>query len=159
MTRVFTVLLGAGLLLTGCAAEEPVGPPLDMRHDVRQLMAGLIDPAADSLWGAVGTVLDADGEHYTAPETEEDWIAVQASAMTLIEAGNLIMMGDRPRDEDGWMRHSQDMIDAAAIMLEAAEREDADAVFDLGETVYNTCNACHSIYWVVYEDRGRSSMN
>ena len=49
MTRVFTVLLGAGLLLTGCAAEEPVGPPLDMRHDVRQLMAGMIDPAADGL--------------------------------------------------------------------------------------------------------------
>ena len=57
------------------------------------------------------------------------------------------------------MRHSQDMIDAAAIMLEAAEREDADAVFDLGETIYNTCNACHSIYWVGDEDRGRSSMN
>ena len=57
------------------------------------------------------------------------------------------------------MRHSQDMIDAAAIMLEAAEREDADAVFDLGETVYNTCNACHSIYWVGDEDSGRSSTN
>jgi len=160
MTRVFTVLLlGGALLVTGCAAEEPVGPPFDMRHDVRQLMAGLIDPAADGLWDAVGTVLDADGEHYTAPETEEDWIAVRASAMTLIEAGNLIMMGDRPPDDGAWMRYAQDMIDAAAVALAAAEAEDPDAVFDVGESVYNSCNACHSIYWIGDEDRGRSSMN
>ena len=160
MTRIFTVLLlGGALLVTGCAAEEPVGPPLDMRHDVRQLMAGMIDPAADGLWDAVGTTWDENGENYWEPETEEEWIHVRASAMTLIEAGNLIMLGDRPRDEDGWMSYSQDMIDAAAVMLEAAEREDADAVFDLGESVYNTCNSCHSIYWVGDEQRGQSSMN
>ena len=155
----YGVLLLSGLLVTGCAAEEPTGPPFDMRHDVRDLMAGLIDPAADGLWDAVGTVLDADGEHYTAPETEEDWIAVRASAMTLIEAGNLIMMGDRPVDDGQWMQYAQDMIDAAAVALAAAEAEDPDAVFDVGESGYNSCNACHAIYWIGDEQRGRTVGN
>ena len=155
----YGVFLLSVLLLTGCAAEEPAGPPLDMRHSVRDLMAGLIDPAADGLWDAVGTVLDADGEHYTAPETEEDWIAVRASAMTLIEAGNLIMMGDRTPDDGAWMQYSQDMIDAAAVALAAAEAEDPDAIFDVGESVYNSCNACHAIYWIGDEQRGRTVGN
>lgn len=143
-------------MLAGCSADEPEGPPLDMRHSVRDLMADLIDPAADGLWDAVGTVWDENGEHYWAPETEEDWIAVRASAMTLMEAGNLIMMGDRARDDGAWMGYAQDMIDAAAVALDAARAEDADAVFDLGESVYNSCNSCHSTYWVGDEERGRT---
>ncbi len=148
-------LLTVALLAVGCAPEAPAGPPLDMRHTVRQLMADMVDPAADGLWDAVGTIWDEEGEHYWEPETEEEWIAVRASAMTLIESGNLLMLGDRPRDEEAWFRYSQDMIDAGAQALEAARAEDADAVFDLGEAVYNTCNSCHSIYWVGDAERGR----
>ena len=59
----YGVLLLSGLLVTGCVAEEPTGPPFDMRHDVRELMAGLIAPAPDGLGDAGGTVFDADGEH------------------------------------------------------------------------------------------------
>ena len=156
MRMFYGVIVVTALLLTGCATEEPTGPPLDMRHSVRDLMAGLIDPAADGLWDAVGTVLGENGEHHWEPETEEDWIAVRASAMTLIEAGNLLMLGDRPRDDEAWMDYVQEMIDAAAVALDAAEAEDADAVFNVGESVYNSCNTCHSLYWVGDDARGRT---
>ena len=61
--------------------------------------AALLREAGHDLVGVTLHLWDADGEHYWEPETEEDWIAVRASAMTLIESGNLLMMGDRPRDQ------------------------------------------------------------
>ena len=156
MRRTSWLVLPALLLVTGCAAEEPAGPPLDMRHNTRDLMAGMIDASADALWDAVGTVWDENGEQYWEPETEEDWLAVTGAAMTLVESGNLLMLGDRARDDTQWMSFSQDMIDAAAVALEAAQARDPDAIFDSGEIVYNSCNTCHSVYWVGDEQRGRA---
>ena len=153
MRKTWSVLVGSVAVAVGCGAEAPTGPPLDTSHTVQELMAGMIDPAADVLWDAVGTILDEDGEHYWEPVTDEDWIAVQAAAMTLQESSNLLMLGDRPHDQDGWMQHAQEMADAAAVALEAAEARDADRVFDLGEMVYNSCNSCHNLYWVGDEER------
>jgi hypothetical protein len=149
-------LLAGALLGTGCAAEEPAGPPLDMRHTTRDLMAGMIDASADALWDAVGTIWDENGENHWEPETEEDWLAVTGAAMTLIESGNLLMLGSRARDTDQWITFSQEMIDAAAVALEAARAQDPEAIFDSGEVVYNACNNCHNIYWVGDEQRGRT---
>ena len=149
------VLVGA-LALSGCGAEELAGPPFDMRHTTRDLMAGMIDASADALWDAVGTVWDENGEHYWEPETDEDWLAVTGAAMTLIESGNLLMLGSRARDTEQWYVYSQDMIDAAAVALAAAEARDPDRIFDSGETVYNACNNCHNVYWIGDEQRGRT---
>ena len=154
--RTICGLVLAGALLTAGCAEEPVGPPLDMRHTTRDLMAGMIDASADALWDAVGTVWDENGENHWEPETEEEWLAVTGAAMTLIESGNLLMLGSRARDTDQWLRFSQEMIDAAAVALEAAEARDPDRIFDSGEVVYNACNNCHNIYWVGDEQRGRT---
>ena len=146
----------ATLLVTGCGAPEPPpGPPLDLRHDTRDLMAGMIDASADALWDAVGTILDEEGETYWEPETEEDWLAVTGAAMTLMESGNLLMLGTRKRDDEAWIQYSQEMIDASAIALDAAQRRDPQAVFDSGEIVYTACNNCHNLYWVGDAQRGR----
>ena len=149
-------LLAATLFITGCAAEEPAGPPLDMRHTTRDLMAGMIDASADALWDSVGTIWDENGENHWEPETDEEWLAVTGAAMTLIESGNLLMLGNRARDTDQWMAYSQEMIDAGAVALEAAQARDPERIFDSGEVVYNACNNCHNIYWVGDEQRGRT---
>lgn len=154
--RTICGLVLAGTLLTAGCAEEPAGPQLDMRHTTRDLMAGMIDASADALWDAVGTVWDENGENHWEPETEEEWLAVTGAAMTLIESGNLLMLGSRARDTDQWLRFSQEMIDAAAVALEAAEARDPDRIFDSGEVVYNACNNCHNVYWVGDEQRGRT---
>ena len=103
MRKTSGLLLPVLLFMVGCV-EEPAGPPLDLRHDTRALMAGMIDASADALWDAVGTVWDENGEQHWQPETEEDWLAVTGAAMTLVESGNLLMLGDRPRDTEQWMR-------------------------------------------------------
>ena len=81
--------------------------------------------------------------------------AVANGAMTLIEGANLLMIGDRARDQEGWMEHSQRMSEAGLLMHEAAMARDADRVFELGETVYRSCDSCHSLYWVGDADKGR----
>ena len=101
-------------------------------------------------------MIDETGETHWQPETEEEWLQVRLGAMTIAETANLLMMDGRARDQGQWIEMSEAMADAAMVAFAAAEAEDADLVFDLGETVYNTCNACHGLYWVDDADRGRA---
>ena len=156
MRRKIGLLIVASTMVAACAEEAPTGPPFRTNATVGMLMANMVDPAADLVWDAVGTIIDADGEHHWEPETEEDWISVRYGAMTMIEAGNLLMMDSRARDQDQWIRLVEGMMDAAQLMFDAAEAEDAEEVFALGETVYNSCNNCHQLYWVDDADRGRA---
>ena len=153
-TRIGSVV--ATLLVASCAEEAPSGPPFRTEMTVKMLMANMVDPAADLLWDAVGTVVDFSGENHWEPETEEEWLSVRYGAMSIIEAGNLLMMDARARDQDQWIRLSEGMMDAGRLAFEAAEAEDADRVFAVGEQVYNSCNNCHMLYWIDDADRGRA---
>lgn len=153
-TKIATV--AAAALLAGSCGGAPAAPPFRTDNTVRVLMANMLDPAADLLWDAVGTVLDETGETYWEPETEEDWLQVKLGAMALAESANLLMMENRARDQDQWIRLSAAMADAAMLAFEAAEAQDPQRIFDLGEVVYETCNNCHSLYWVDDLDRGRA---
>ena len=152
--RRWTVL-GAVLLVAGCGAE-PTGPPLQPTATVQELMAHMIDPAADLVWDAVGTVVTEDSVDHWEPETDEEWAVVRNGAVTLVESANLLMIGDRAMDQDTWMRMTEGLIDAGNRMLEAVDERDTEAVFALGEEVYNACDTCHNLYWVGDEDRGRT---
>lgn len=154
-TRTAIVAVAA-LAAASCGGEPPAGPPFRTDNTVSMLMANMLDPAADLLWDAVGTVLDENGETYWEPETDEDWLQVRLGAVALAESANLLMMEDRARDQDQWIRLSAAMADAAMQAFEAAEARDAQRIFDLGEVVYVTCNNCHSLYWVDDRARGRA---
>jgi hypothetical protein len=154
-TKISLIVVAASMTVA-CAADGPTGPPFRTDATVRMLMANMVDPAADLVWDAVGTIIDMDGENHWEPETEEDWILVRYGAMSMIEAGNLLMMETRAVDQNQWIQLSEGMMDAGMRMFQAAESEDADRVFDLGEDVYNSCNNCHQLYWVDDEDRGRA---
>lgn len=134
------------LLLPGCAQQteddwyEPV-------VGTRLLMVSMIDPAADLLWDSVRTVLDLEGVHEFRPQTEEEWTLVRNAAITLAESGNLLMMGRRAVDQGNWIGWCQRLIDAGDTAMRAAEARDVDAIFDVGEEVYNACAGCHAQYW------------
>jgi hypothetical protein len=150
------LIVVAAFIMASCAAEAPTGPPFRTDVTLRMLMANLVDPAADLVWDAVGTIIDYSGEDHWEPETEEEWLLVRYGAMSMIEAGNLLMMDNRAQDQEQWIRLSEGMMDAAKLAFDAAESEDADLLFALGEDVYNSCNNCHMLYWIDDEDRGRT---
>jgi hypothetical protein len=58
-------------------------------------MDGIIDPAADVLWDSVAYIATTKGIEDRQPRTDEEWKTVRNSAITLIEATNLLIMPGR----------------------------------------------------------------
>lgn len=135
------------VLASGCGSAPPP-PAFEPVADVRQLMAAVVEPAAETYWDAVGTIVDSTGDHPFAPETAAEWVAVRNSAYVVAESGNLLMMAGRAFDAGDWVRMSRDMIAAGRRALAAAEAQNPDSVFDAGADLYATCTACHAKYAV-----------
>ena len=114
-------------------------------------MTAVVDPAADVIWGSVGTIVDEKGTEERAPKTDEEWAAVLNSAFVITESGNLMMMGSRAKDTGEWMRQSQALIDVGMKAIKAAEARDKDAVFTVGGDIYEVCAECHKTYMVTAE--------
>jgi hypothetical protein len=130
---------------TACSSAPPP-PPYKPVADVKTLMANIMAPAADEYWDAVGSMIDAQGEHQIEPQTQEEWDAVRNHAYVFTEAGNLLMMPTRAKDNGEWMQLSQALIDAGQKAIRAAESRNKAAVFDTGGEVYDACTNCHSKY-------------
>ena len=58
-------------------------------------MANVIDPAADGVWESVGTIYTKEGTFERMPANDDEWNAVKAKAITLVEVGNLLMLPER----------------------------------------------------------------
>ena len=110
-------------------------------------MESTIHPAAEVLFDSVGTIISTEGVEEIAPKNEQEWAHVRHNALTLAESGNLLMIGDRPANRPDWIRMSQALIDAGVQALKAAEAKNAEALFDAGGRVYETCQSCHDKYW------------
>ena len=134
-----------GAALSGCAAEAE-DPGFTPVADLQELMLHVVEPAAQTYWGAVGWILDENGEHYIHPENDEAWLAVENAAFIVAESGNLLLMGDRALDEGTWPAMARALSEVAARALDAAEARDEQAVFDVGAELYDVCSACHAAY-------------
>ena len=142
------VLIGA-FLGSGCNRTPPAPPPPPPPvADVKQLMASIIEPAAEVYWDAVGTIEDAKGVVEVAPSTDEEWAAVRNSAYAVTEGGNLLMMTGRAKDSGDWMKLSQALVLVGERAIKAAEAKNTKAVFDVGAEIYEACVACHAKYAV-----------
>jgi hypothetical protein len=124
------------------AAEVPITPVAS----VRQIMNGIVGPAANRIYGAVGTVISNKGTVEKAPRTDQEWETVADDAAALIESGNLILMEGRAVDRGDWVKMTQAMIDAGKVVLRAAQEKSADKVFESGEAVNESCDNCHQKY-------------
>lgn len=141
--------LAAAALTSACAAPaDDTEQPYQPLGDVAQLMAGVVEPAAEVYWDAVGVIVDAEGEHQMAPQTEEDWLAVRAAAYTVAESGNLLMLPGYRLDDSAWITMSQALVEVGRRAVEAADARSLDAVFDMGAEVYYVCTNCHATYAV-----------
>ena len=96
------------LISISCSSQPPAPamPPFDTTISVKDLMANVIDPTADVVWESVGTIMTKEGTFEKAPANDDEWNAVKASAITLVEVGNLLMMparsgGNRRMDQAG----------------------------------------------------------
>jgi hypothetical protein len=151
MHRLSIVLIAVALC--GCKAEAPQvsadsAASVEFREvaDVKQVMNWIMEPSADVVWDAVGTVYTEAGEESLQPETDEEWTAVRDAAATVAEAANLLLTPGRLRDRDDWVKHAHRLTEAAKEALDAAEAKDVDALFTAGGDMYIVCTECHMQY-------------
>jgi hypothetical protein len=145
-----TFLLKSGFLFFVSTATmmscTPPPPPFKPVADVKQLMQAVIDPAADIIWEATGTIITPEGTEERAPKNEEEWNVVRTHAMMLTESGNLLMMVPRAMDGGAWMTLSQELVDTGVAALRAAEAKNVGQLFAAGGAVYVACVNCHQQY-------------
>lgn len=132
------------LLLTACSAPPPPVPA--PTFDMKQTMNWVLDPAADVIWGAAGSIITIEGEVDLSPTTDEGWNAVRNSAAIVAESGNLLAMPGRALDQAEWVEISKGLTAAAMLALKAAEDHDKEALFDAGGRIYSVCVSCHTQY-------------
>jgi len=154
------------------SAATAIGPDYYTTNSIRDIMNTLIDPPADALWNSVEVVVDADGVHEYAPETDAQWDQLRKSAISIIEGANALLMPGRPvaapgagaefpeyeftpeevaeklaQDRQSWAGFAQGLQNAAIMMLDAVETRDLPRLEEWGAHLDTACEACHSRYW------------
>ena len=142
-----SLTLAGALALCAVAASSQTPPPPNLLP-VKLVMKHIVNPAAELFWKAGGEVDTAEGETKRAPTPEDDarWNAAVDAAAQLQEAGNLLAMPGRARDNDKWMKFAGDLNSAGAMAMKAAQARDAKAMDDAGSALYNACFECHAKY-------------
>ena len=180
MIRRLATYVSAGLALlvvalaSGCRAAPPPAPAAaEFRPTgtVREIMGLMVDPSADFIWQSVATTVTAAGIDERRPRTDDEWTMVKRSAMTLVEATNLLLI-DRPtgtkedisanpnielspaeidvlrqKDPQLWKNFVKALYDSAIPALNAINAKDADALLNSGEAIDVACENCHLHYW------------
>ena len=113
---------------------------------VKQIMQGIVGPAAKVVFESVSTTVTEAGTDNKFPRNDAEWEAVGNSAVALAEAGNLMMMEPRAVDKGEWIKMSQAMIDAAKVAFKATQAKSTEDVLSSGDAINQSCDNCHRRY-------------
>ncbi len=129
--------------LPAAATVERAAPPI---ASVKQIMNGMVAPAASSIWDSVATIVSDTGVEERMPRTDDEWAAVATSAALLVESANLLVESPRAVDGSDWPTMARAMAESAGKALKAAEAHGPDGILTVGEELNVTCDACHEKY-------------
>jgi hypothetical protein len=172
-----------GFLASACSSSKPTPAPphapelwgdLKPVVSVKELMKYMIDPVADNIFDAVGSVVTKDGIVEREPKTDEDWEKIQVGAVSLAEGAYLLKVrrpfappGDLnnstgpnavelspaqitakvERDPVEWNARIETLRNASPAVPEIVKKKDVSALWDAGEILDTACENCHRSYW------------
>lgn len=165
-------------LLAACSQPKPPAaapvPPFHPTASIQELMQTLVDPAADALWDSVGSETGPHGLEEHQPRSDAEWQAVRRNALTLVEASNLLLIGNRAvshgdkaledahvpgiltpvqvrqaidADRGAFAAHALALQAAGGEALAAIDAHDARRLMSAGEKIDHACEGCHVRYW------------
>jgi hypothetical protein len=151
LVGVLLYLTGVGFVIAGARAARaaPVETPVAVATPiatVKQIMKGIVAPAATAVFNSVSTTVTKNGIEEKAPETDADWEALGNSAAALIESGNLLLMGNRVVDKGDWITYTRALIESGKAALKATQAKSAEQILSSGEKVNESCDGCHRKY-------------
>jgi hypothetical protein len=161
------------------ASPAPAALPVlwgDMKPvvSVKELMEHMIDPIADNIFDAVGTVTLANRTMDKEPKTDEDWEKIRIGAVTIAEGIYLLKVPrpfTPPGDENNssgpdapelspaqikakldadpvlWNAKIEATRNVALEVLEIVRQKDGKALLAAGGDLDEACENCHLEYW------------
>jgi hypothetical protein len=131
-------LAGAAVSAQAPAKPAPVTPepPTERVGTMSELMVHLIYPTSDAVFYISSRT----------PQTEAQWVELQAKTLTLAESANLLMLPGRARDRDRWIKDAKLMLHAARAAFDAAKAKDVAALEAVSDRLYQSCVTCHKDY-------------
>lgn len=158
-------------------AEPATSPAAVMprpQASVIELMASIVAPTADVIWGAVGSTEGPKGPVEKKPTTDKDWAELRKQVMLMAEAANLLAVPDRavllpgqkltnppgPGDltpeksaakiKAEWptfLAYAQALQNSALATLKTVDAKDVDAFVEAGGAIDEACEQCHKRFW------------
>jgi len=175
-------LLGIGTACSTKAPPPPQAPAFLMPATIKDIMDSMIEPSGDFVFESVQEIADERGITEKAPNTDAEWEGVRHHLFVLLEAPNLLIMGDRKaaRPEDrsrypqienepeeiqklldadrpSFVRRARRLQDAAALGLKAVDARDKVALFHAIDSIDKACENCHLHYWYPNDKRAREA--
>jgi hypothetical protein len=174
MTRQIAAALCAAALavIALSSASSRAARDRQVYSTIKDVMESMIDPSADTLWGAAGTVIDKQGTKDLAPKTQEEWLDVRRAAVRIIEGANLLMMPGReaapagtkseapgvelePAEITALIKKKRKSFDGFAKALQAlglearqaSEAKNVPLLEDIGGRMEDVCESCHQTFW------------
>jgi len=141
---------------------------------VKELMKYMIDPIADNIFDAVGSVVTKKGIEDREPKTDEDWDKIETGAVSLAEGAYLLKVpreftppgvennSEGPeavelsaaaikakvlRDPVEWNARIETLRNAALAVMDIVKKRDKAAMWDASENLDTACENCHRSYW------------
>ena len=133
------ILVGA-LLAQAPVADAPItAQPI---ANMKELMVDLIFPTSNAIFYV-----------REGPTNGKEWDELVLNALTMAEAGNLLMQDIRARDKDRWMKDAKLLLDCGRKAYRAAKAKDVPAILALNDELYEACQSCHEHYRPGYRRR------
>jgi cytochrome c556 len=104
---------------------------------VKQLMSIIHGP----INGSIGGMLKAGG-----PKDETEWTKAEKDATLLAEGGQLLLLGNRVKDQDVWVKNANALTDAASAAAKAAGTKDLEAWKTAAGGLNGSCRGCHTVH-------------
>lgn len=161
----------------GTAAAAPDAEVNRVVHtSIKEVMQAIVDPSADVLWGAVGTIVDNEnGIQELRPKTDEEWSNVRNAAIRILEGGNLLTLRGRDvapagtksetpgvelepaeiaelidKDRDTFDGFGKALQALGAQAVRAVDAKNTEALMDIGTRMDTVCESCHGAFWYPY---------
>jgi hypothetical protein len=104
---------------------------------LKQIMLDLIHPASNEILLFINRGGSKD---------DKDWAAVRHNAITLEEAGALLLRRAPAHDVAEWGKDAKLLADAGAAAYKAAQNKDAAALAAVAAPLDQSCTVCHKQY-------------
>lgn len=99
-----------------------------------EMMNRIILPASNAVFYAASEL----------PDTDEGWRELENHALVLAESANLLLIEGYRQESEQWLTDTLLMRDASVRAFEAAQARDEDALIDLNNDLYESCESCHN---------------